>query len=75
MDTRRLSVSLSLALAGLALAAILVLMGGADTRSVQAQPGADVIRVATTGTDVPGCGSDTSPCHTIQYAVEQAADR
>jgi hypothetical protein len=29
----------------------------------------NIIRVATTGTDAPECGSGTSPCQTIQYAV------
>lgn len=39
---------------------------------VQAQSGTGVIRVATTGTDAPGCGSEVSPCRTVQYAVDQA---
>ena len=30
------------------------------------------IRVSTTGTDVVGCGSETQPCRSIQYAVNQA---
>ena len=31
------------------------------------------IRVATTGTDTPACGTEASPCRTIQYAVNKAA--
>jgi hypothetical protein len=37
-----------------------------------ANPTATYIRVATTGTDSSGCGSDTRPCRTIQYAVNKA---
>ncbi len=70
MNARKLSVSLSLTLAGLALAAILLLMRS----TVQAQPSAAVICVAATGTDNPGCGSVGSPCQTIQYAISQAGD-
>ncbi len=37
-----------------------------------AQSGTGVIRVATTGSDTPGCGSQATPCQTVQYAVDQA---
>jgi uncharacterized repeat protein (TIGR01451 family) len=39
-----------------------------------AQAGTGILRVATTGTDVIGCGSVVAPCRTVQYAVNQAAD-
>ena len=35
-------------------------------------PEVGVIRVAPGGTDAPGCGFATSPCRTIQYAVNLA---
>ena len=38
-----------------------------------ASPEATTIRVAPTGTDATGCGSEASPCRTIQYAVNKAA--
>jgi hypothetical protein len=31
---------------------------------------ADTYAVATTGTDVPGCGSTSSPCRTIQFVLD-----
>ena len=34
-------------------------------------PEAKIIRVSTTGTDAAGCGSETQPCRSIQYAVNQ----
>jgi hypothetical protein len=37
-----------------------------------AQAGTGIIRVATTGTDEPGCGSVASPCRTPQYPVALA---
>ena len=40
------------------------LIGGA-----QAQSATGIIRVAPTGTDVPGCGSIAQPCRTPHYAV------
>ncbi len=35
-------------------------------------PEANTIRVATTGADAAGCGSEAQPCQSIQYAVNQA---
>jgi hypothetical protein len=35
-------------------------------------PTSNTIRVATTGADISGCGSEASPCRTIQYAVGKA---
>jgi hypothetical protein len=32
----------------------------------------EIIRVATTGSDVPDCGSTVTPCRTVQYAVDIA---
>jgi hypothetical protein len=40
---------------------------------VWAQTGSGTLRVATTGTDTPACGSVAAPCRTIQYAVELAS--
>lgn len=37
-----------------------------------AQTGTGVIRVAPGGTDTPSCGSEATPCHTIQHAVNIA---
>jgi hypothetical protein len=37
-----------------------------------ADPAATFIRVAVTGADSAGCGSDVKPCRTIQYAVNKA---
>jgi hypothetical protein len=37
-----------------------------------AQAGTGVIRLATTGTDDPGCGGVASPCRTPQYAAIRA---
>jgi hypothetical protein len=36
------------------------------------QSGTGIIRVATTGSDAPGCGAGGSPCRTVQYAVDEA---
>jgi len=40
--------------------------------SAYAQTGTGVIRVVSTGSDNPGCGSAITPCKTIQYAVSIA---
>lgn len=37
-----------------------------------AQADAATIRVAPTGTDTAGCGSEASPCRTLQYAIDRA---
>jgi hypothetical protein len=39
-----------------------------------AQVGTGTIRVATSGVDTTGCGSEVTPCRTIQYAVDLAQD-
>ena len=69
MKTRHLLIQFALGL-GLTLA-LLWLLGG-SLNVAQAQLGTGVIRVATTGTDTPGCGSEITPCQTVQYAVDQA---
>ncbi|MEM7344066.1 MAG: hypothetical protein AAF485_07475 [Chloroflexota bacterium] len=43
-----------------------------DTTRPDAQAGSGVIRVATIGVDVVGCGSVGAPCATVQFAVDQA---
>jgi hypothetical protein len=63
-----LSFTVALALAGVV--ALLWLLGGSLVALAQA--GTGVIRVATTGSDTPGCGSQATPCRTVQYAVDQA---
>jgi len=37
-----------------------------------AQSGTRILRVATTGSDTPSCGSQATPCRTLQYAVNLA---
>lgn len=44
----------------------------AMVHEVHAQSGTDVIRVSTTGSDVPGCGGESHPCATVQFGVDQA---
>jgi parallel beta-helix repeat protein len=56
----------------LALAAVVALLWLLGSRVALAQSGTGVIRVATTGNDTPGCGSQAIPCQTVQYAVDQA---
>ena len=67
----------SLLRAGL-LALVLILLGLACAMllslplSSHAQSGTGTIRVAITGSDGAGCGSEAAPCRTVQYAVDQA---
>jgi uncharacterized repeat protein (TIGR01451 family) len=69
-DRRRTAgLGLAVALAVLLLLALAVTSG---TPPVHAQAGTGIIRVATTGNDAPGCGSQANPCRTVQYAVDQA---
>ena len=63
-----LSFTVALALAGVV--ALLWLLDG--SRVALAQSGTGIIRVATTGSDTSGCGSQATPCRTVQYAVDQA---
>lgn len=69
--SRRSFIVLALGL-GLALAC-LWMWGGSARPIARAQPEAAIFRVATTGADLPGCGTVISPCLTVQYAVDQAA--
>ncbi len=60
---RRIILVASSLLAGAVVAlALLWLVGGAPARMVLAQAGTGVIRVATGGSDAPGCGSAATPC-------------
>lgn len=52
--------------------ALIWMLGGATAGVVEAQPGTGILRVATSGEDVVGCGSAAIPCRTIQYAVDLA---
>jgi len=71
MKTKRLFISLTLGL-GLTLALLWLLSGQSEV--VLAQAGSGIIRVAPppTGNDAPNCGSETNPCRTVHYAVDQA---
>jgi parallel beta-helix repeat protein len=71
-----LSFSLALGLAGVVallwLPALSKVEGLGGSRVALAQAGTGIIRVATTGSDTPSCGSQATPCRTVQYAVDQA---
>ncbi len=56
----------------LAALAIAFWLGQTQVSNVTAQAGTGIIRVATTGNDVAGCGSEAQPCRTIQYVVDIA---
>jgi len=71
MKIKNISIALALGL-GLTLA-LLGLLSSELPAPVLAQSGTGTIRVATTGTDTPGCGSVGDPCRTVQYGVNQAA--
>ncbi|NIO69597.1 MAG: hypothetical protein GTN71_11340 [Anaerolineae bacterium] len=70
-----LSFTVALALAGVVallwLPALSKVEGLGGSRVALAQAGTGIIRVATTGSDTPGCGG-VNPCQTVQYAVDQA---
>jgi uncharacterized repeat protein (TIGR01451 family) len=69
-SSRYLHVTLIL---GLGFALALVWMVGSGTPGVvEAQAGTGIIRVATTGQDIVGCGNAGNPCRTVQYAVDRA---
>jgi predicted outer membrane repeat protein len=65
-----LTITLLLSL-GLVLAFVWTL-GDGTAGMVEAQSGTGILRVATDGEDVAGCGSVATPCRTIQYAVDLA---
>jgi hypothetical protein len=56
----------------LGLLVLLGLAGNTRPPMVLAQAGTGIIRVATSGDDVPGCGSEAAPCRSVQYAVDEA---
>ncbi|RLC76706.1 MAG: hypothetical protein DRI61_12795, partial [Chloroflexi bacterium] len=75
MKTKRLVMVFALGLGpvvALALLWLLINLMAPESHLAWAQGGTGVIRVATTGTDAPGCGSETNPCRTVQYAVDLA---
>ena len=75
MNTKKLQyISFALILGLLALVGALALLGawGSGPPVAHAQSGTGTIRVTTTGTDTVGCGSVTTPCLTVQYAVDRA---
>jgi hypothetical protein len=47
-------------------------MPGNRSTFAQDELDASVIRVATTGEDIPECGTEEEPCRTVQYAVDKA---
>jgi len=55
-------------------AVFLALLPATGSGAALAQGGTGVVRVATTGTDGTGCGSEGTPCRTVQYAVHEAAE-
>jgi hypothetical protein len=61
---------------GLALALLGLLGAGVSSatvsRSTLVPDEKGTLRVALTGSDTPGCGSEVSPCRTVQYAVDLA---
>lgn len=76
MNTRKLHISLAVSFGLLAAVGVLTLMGVLVGRPsvVQAQ-GGNTRYVALTGTDSSNdCTNSSSPCHTVQYAVDQAND-
>jgi parallel beta-helix repeat protein len=56
------------------LAGMAWLLAGTGSGSVWAGPDTEIIRVAESGSDAPGCGTIVSPCLTLQYAIDTAAD-
>jgi hypothetical protein len=57
---------------GLGLLLVMVHTLASSAGVALAQAGTGAIRVATTGSDAPGCGGEANPCQTVQYAVGQA---
>jgi hypothetical protein len=60
-------------LTSLVLAAVLISAMG-TVHIADAQKGTGIIRVAPTGSDGTTCGSETSPCRTIQGGIRNALD-
>jgi parallel beta-helix repeat protein len=74
MKQAGLRLSVALVVAIMATGGLIVLLGmwGTGLVTVSAQAGTGTIRVATTGSDTPGCGGSGNPCRTVQYAVDAA---
>lgn len=72
LSRRGLLAAVSVLFACVTLLALLLLLDGTASTPALAQASTGIIRVATTGSDTPGCGSDAAPCRTPQYAVNQA---
>jgi hypothetical protein len=53
---------------------ILSLLPAHHLSTALAQAGSGVLRVASTGDDTSGCGSASTPCQTIQFAVHEAGE-
>ncbi len=65
-----LSIGFTLVLGLFLTISLLMLLGG--SRVALSQAGSGIIRVAPSGSDTPDCGSQATPCQTIQYAVDLA---
>jgi uncharacterized repeat protein (TIGR01451 family) len=75
VNARLRNLWLALSAGALLLIGVWTLLSFDEPAVALAQPSASVIRVATSGTDAIGCGSVIiTPCLTVQYAVDQAAD-
>lgn len=74
MNTRKLYFHLALASGLLALAGILILLGvWGNVETSLAQPSATTRYVSSvSGVDTGDCATNSAPCKTIQYAVDQA---
>ncbi|MFC1467057.1 MAG: choice-of-anchor Q domain-containing protein [Candidatus Brachytrichaceae bacterium NZ_4S206] len=65
---------LATAAIGLSLAGVPLQMDAAsDAAGSPNDRNAAIIRVAPTGNDSPGCGTEAAPCRTIAFAIRQAA--
>lgn len=73
MRTKHFHIHLALGLGLLTLAGVLALLWMAG-RPALADTTANVFYVAPSGNDAPGCGSESAPCQTIQYAVDMASN-
>jgi hypothetical protein len=70
---KKQTVSVRSLLAGLFVTLVAVLLVLACTAVLPVTAQGSVYYVATDGMDAPGCGAETSPCRTIQYAANLVA--
>jgi len=49
-------------------------LAGSAFQPALTQPENSILRVASSGVDAPGCGVESDPCRTVQYAVDQAQE-